>query len=390
MIRRLTLLTLAAAALAGCGAPALPGAAGAATAGRLGARGLSAEAVDALIAKAAVPAMPQVALGVQAVLRAPTDAYAQRGLGNLYGQAADRVLPTIPAEVDEAIWPRSMADFQKQYPAVTDPEVLAYVQGIADRITEANNQPKFKVFVSNVPWADAFNAGGHAMMLFTGLIVNMQDEAELAAIMGHEMAHGIRRHMVRGSVIRHAEAAATKRSAELNAPSEDDLALVASYIASLEPRQQNDADFVLSHLQDKIGAETLTHVRFAYNGVFARITGTRLMEDESDLIGTRMIAAAGYDPAGGVRVFDSWNIGVGTDQRYYDHTAPGSRSGALKETIARLALKGDDRGAERLAAIKAKLKPAALKAPAGKYVRPALAAGAGCYHGAPYQPITLN
>jgi predicted Zn-dependent protease len=376
--------------LAGCGAPALPGVAGVAAAGKLGARGLSPDAADQVITKATAAALPQVVLGVQAVLKAPSDAWAQRGLGNLYGQAMDRALPAIPAEVDEAKWPKAMAEFQKQYPAITDPEVLAYVQGIADRLAKASNQTTFKVFVSDVPWADAFNAGGHAMMVFSGLIVNLNDEAELASIMGHEMAHGLRRHMVRGNVGGRAQYAATQRSAELNQPSEGDLQLINSFIASLGPAQQADADFVLSHVQDKVGAETLGHLRFHYNSVFAQITSKREMEAESDQIGTRLAAAAGYDPMAGVRSFERFNLRADGDTRYYDHPAHGSRAAAMKETIARLGLKGDDRGAERLAAIKLKLTSAGRVAPADQYVRPAGAAGAGCYHGAPWQPVTLN
>jgi predicted Zn-dependent protease len=154
--------------------------------------------------------------------------------------------------------------------------------------------------------------------------------------------------------------------------------------------QQQDRDFVLSHIQGKVGAETQKNLEFALNDSFAQNAMGRDMEAEADKLGTRMLAAAGYDVYGLVRTFDRWNDRADGDTRYYSHPALGTRAGTIKNQIAKESLKGDDRGAERLAAIKLKLTSAGRVAPADQYVRPAGAAGAGCYHGAPWQPVTLN
>ena len=383
---RLLLTTLAAAVLTGCGAPALPtGATKAASAG-LGAKA-SPKEFAAVVAQATNATFERTTLGVTAVLRAPTDVVAQRGLANLYAQAIDKVLPVVDKSIDEALWPGTMADFQKQFPAVTDAEVQAYVDGIAARLAKAAGSKPFKVFVSHVPWADAFNAGGHAMMLFSELIRSgTADESELAAIMAHEIVHGIRRHALEARVMDLSSKAARHRVTQIHALGEEELTLASSHIAALPARTQQDSDAVLGHLTGKVGEDAMANVRFWLNDTFAVITLRRDNEAEADALGVRILAAAGYDPQGAVRVFERMNAHAAGDDRYYDHPPLGSRAGALKQIIAQRGLKGEDRGVERHQAIAARLAP---KAPGATeiYQPPAEAAGAGCVHGRPWQSI---
>jgi Zn-dependent protease with chaperone function len=388
--RKLAALVLAAAALAGCAAPTHPWAPQhqgiRAQAGEVNAKASPQEA-SAVIAAATNPTFDRTMLGIPAVLRAPTDVVAQRGLESLYGQAIEKALPTIDRSVDEAFWPGRMAEYLKQQPPVTDPEVQAYVDGIAARLAKAAGSKPFKVFIADTPRVDAFNSGGHAMMLFSGLIRDARDEAELAGVMAHEMVHGLRRHSVQGRVVALSQTAAARRVAQIHPLAEEETTLVDSYVASLPARMQQDPDAVLGHLAGKVGEDTMTNVRFWQNDLLATITVGRGMEAEADRLGVKIVAAAGYDPQGMVRVFERWNRRAPGDDRFYDHPPLGSRAGALKGQIAAEGLKGEDTGADRHAKIVERLKPASPVAASEVYAPPADAAGTGCIHGRPWKAL---
>lgn len=385
MIRRSLSLVAAALVIAGCGGPSLPGVGAGAAAGKIGAKSLTYRDIGAIIAAAAGDYTPLVSAGVPAVLKAPSDVTAQRGLQVLYDRVVDMALPEIDGQVDEELNVNVIGGVRRQYPEVNKPEVAAYVQGIADRLCKAAKVAPFKVFVLDVPMVNAFNAGGHAMVLFTPLVVEAADEAELAGVMAHEMAHGLARHAIKGSIQQHAGATATATTAQLHPFPKEENDLATAYLLTLPVWQQNDQDFVLGHLQGKVGAETQLNLQFQLNDMFAQMALGRDMEAEADKLGTRMLAAAGYDPYGLVRTFERWNSRADGDTRYYSHPALGSRAGACKGQIAKEGLKGDDRGLERHQAIVQLLKP---PAPAQGVVQlPKEIAGSGCFHGKPLQPL---
>ncbi len=370
--------------LAGCSSQAMPTAAS-----RLAASGLAAKAspkeANAVIAAATNQTFARTSLGITAVLRAPTDVVAQRGLESLYAQAIDKVLPAVDKSLDEAWHPTIMAEFQKQYPPVSDPEVQAYVDGIAARLAKAAGSAPFKVYVSQASVVNAFNAGGHAMMIYSETIrTGAADEAELASVMAHEMVHGLRRHAVHGRVMGLSEGAARHRVAQIHAIPEEEATLVDSYVASLPAPMQQDDDAVLGHLAGKVSPDTLVNVRFWLNDMFAVNTLRRANESEADRLGVRILAAAGYEPQAAVRIFERWNQRKPGDERYYSHPALGSRAGAIKQQIAADGLKGEDRGEERHKAIVARLTPVT-----GTEVvtPPAEIAGAGCLQGSPWQRL---
>jgi predicted Zn-dependent protease len=203
--------------------------------------------------------------------------------------------------------------------------------------------------------------------------------------MAHEMAHGLARHMLKGALTGVSGQFAAGKVAQLHQMPEGEPETAASFMLTLPVWQQQDRDFVLSHIQGKVGAETQKNLEFALNDSFAQNAMGRDMEAEADKLGTRMLAAAGYDVYGLVRTFDRWNDRADGDTRYYSHPALGTRAGTIKNQIAKESLKGDDRGAERHAAIVKLLTP---PAPAqGVVTVPALAAGVGCFHGEALQPV---
>lgn len=377
---------LAGTLLAGCGGPQAPSMTAAQVAAKkIGAKSLTMRDIDAIVTAAAGDYAPIVNGGIPAVLKAPSDVVAQRGLQVLYGSVIDQALPEIDWQIDEEVNVSIIGAERRKYPEVSKPEVAAYIQGIADRLCKAAKVSPFKVYVLDVPMVNAFNAGGHAMVLFTPLILEAKDEAELAGVMAHEMAHGLARHMLKGYIAGLSGATAAGKVAQLHPMPEGEPEMAQSYMLTLPLWQQQDQDFVLGHLQGKIGAETQKNLEFALNDTFAQSAMGRNMEAEADKLGTRMLAAAGYDPYGLSRTFERWNDRADGDTRYYSHPALGSRSGSVKGQIVKEGLKGDDRGLDRHAAIVKLLTP---PAPAQGVVQvPAIAAGSGCFHGEALQPV---
>lgn len=88
---------------------------------------------------------------------------------------------------------------KSRMPLVEDPEVTRYMQTILDRLSKnIPSQPfPFSINVIKNPSINAFATPGGYLFINTGLILAMEHEAEVAAVMSHEMAHITQRHIAR-------------------------------------------------------------------------------------------------------------------------------------------------------------------------------------------------
>lgn len=78
---------------------------------------------------------------------------------------------------------------------VVDPELTRYVQGVGNRLAAVSNRElpyEFQVINSSVPNAWALPGGKIAVN--RGLLYELNSEAELAAVLGHEIVHSAARH----------------------------------------------------------------------------------------------------------------------------------------------------------------------------------------------------
>jgi len=82
---------------------------------------------------------------------------------------------------------------------VDDPEVVSYVKGVVDRVA-ATLPPQPWTIQSAVVGQGSMNAfaipGGY-IYIFTGLILGVENEDELAAVISHELAHVTERHVAK-------------------------------------------------------------------------------------------------------------------------------------------------------------------------------------------------
>jgi beta-barrel assembly-enhancing protease len=76
---------------------------------------------------------------------------------------------------------------------VRDPVLHRYVSGIACRLA-GEHCPDLRVYIVRMPSFNATMAPNGMMQVWSGLLVRMTNEAQLAAVLGHEIGHYLARH----------------------------------------------------------------------------------------------------------------------------------------------------------------------------------------------------
>jgi predicted Zn-dependent protease len=86
-----------------------------------------------------------------------------------------------------------------QMPFVDDPEVVLYVNGVVERVGKALPAQPFPIrsaVVANNAM-NAFAIPGGYIYIFTGLILGVENEAQMAAVIAHELGHVTERHVAK-------------------------------------------------------------------------------------------------------------------------------------------------------------------------------------------------
>jgi predicted Zn-dependent protease len=88
---------------------------------------------------------------------------------------------------------------RSRFPLVDDPEVTGYVRAMVERLRQAMPPQPFpiQVYVVRNPAMNAFAAPGGNLFVFTGMILGVESESELAGVLAHELAHVSQRHIAR-------------------------------------------------------------------------------------------------------------------------------------------------------------------------------------------------
>lgn len=149
-----------------------------------------------------------------------------------------------------------------------DPAVQAYINEVGQKLAVVSDRKlpyEFKVLNSGVP--NAWALPGGKIAINRGLLVEMSSEAELAAVLGHEIVHAAARHGARGYT----------RGMLLQG------GVLAAAVATSGEKYSN-----VAQLGATIGAQ-LINTRYG-----------RDAERESDRYGMTYMSRAGYDPQGAV------------------------------------------------------------------------------------------
>lgn len=158
---------------------------------------------------------------------------------------------------------------KSRLPIIEDPEVKGYIQDITTRlIATAPPQPfDFEVNVLRSDQINAFCSPGGYLFVFTGLIIAMENESEVAGVMAHELAHGTQRHI----------AGRIERSQVIG---------LASMLLALGGMFMG---------KDARGAGMAAPLAA---GQAAMLEYSRQDEAEADQVGLNYLVKAGYDPKG--------------------------------------------------------------------------------------------
>jgi len=188
----------------------------------------------------------------------------------------------------------------------TDAQQLQRVRTIANRLivptvtfrTDAASW-KWEVNVQDSAEVNAYCMPGGKIMVFKGLIskLNATDD-ELAAVMGHEIAHALREH-------------GRERMSEAYVQQIGMFGLAALVGATAKDEQKAAATMEIASLVTTIGL-TLPH--------------SREQEREADRMGLELAARAGYDPQAAVSLWRKMTAAGGAKQPEFLSTHPSGES----------------------------------------------------------------
>lgn len=207
-------------------------------------------------------------------------------------------------EQDVELGAKAAAEVRQQMPLVQDQQVEAYVQRIGQRLVQAIpaqfQHPGFHYTfqVVNASDINAFALPGGPMFVNRGMIAAAHDEGEVAGVMAHELSH---------VALRHGTAQATKATPyEIGA-------LAGAIIGSV--------------VGGAAGSVISQGTQFGLGAAFLRFS--REYEKQADILGSHIMAAAGYNPVDLANMFqtiEKQGGGSGGPQWLSDHPDPGNRS----------------------------------------------------------------
>jgi len=153
-----------------------------------------------------------------------------------------------------------------------DPEVNDYIQSIGSRIAAQAQEggQRFHFFLVQDPSINAFALPGGFIGINAGLLTATANEAQLASVLAHEIAHVTQRHIARS----------------IRAQGRQSLASAAAILAAiLIGATTGSADVAQAGIAIAQGTAAQQRINF-----------TRSNEYEADRIGIAFLAAAGFDP----------------------------------------------------------------------------------------------
>jgi len=211
---------------------------------------------------------------------------------------------------------RQYQEITRFYGVYEDQTVQDYVNAIGQRVARHSDMPdmEWHFTVLDDGSINAFTTGGGYVYVFRGLLAYMNSEAELAGVIGHEIAHVTRRHVAKGQ----------GRSVMANV-----LAMGAAILTG------NSAVADLANI-----------------GAAAWVQGYgREAESEADRYGMQYMVRAGYDPLAMGAMFQTLKAqetfemasarAEGREPRVYhgvfsDHPAPDARAAAAARNAAQI------------------------------------------------------
>ena len=215
---------------------------------------------------------------------------------------------------DKEIGRQSAAEVEAQMPILRDSSIQSYVSAVGKRLARyAPGDFTYQFKVVNTSDINAFALPGGYMYVNRGLIEAAKNEGQLAGVMAHEMAH---------VALRHGTNQASKAYM-----GQAGLGILGGLIGGRKESTQR--------VVGAVGG-------FGMNALFLKFSRTD--ETQADIVGSQMMAKAGYDPEDMIEFFDllrsqqSGNPGK-VQQFFSSHPPPADRAARIREERKHLAVR---------------------------------------------------
>src|SRR5205085_2498503 len=232
---------------------------------------------------------------------------------------------------DVKVGRQAAAEVEQQMPLLRDSEVENYISTIGNRLVAAIPQefqhPEFRYYfrVVNASDINAFALPGGPMYVNRGMIEAARTEGELAGVMAHELSH---------VALRHGTAQATK-------------AQKYSILAG-----------VLGIGGAILGGPAVGQLGQAAVGAYF-LKFSREYETEADVLGSQIMARAGYDPRDLARMFqiiEQQGGSRGAPTFLSDHPSPANRYARINQEAQYLRVENPVRDTREFERIQARLR----------------------------------
>ncbi len=188
----------------------------------------------------------------------------------------------LPDKDLDSLGARTYSELLKREPECKDPKINEFVQTVAGRVSKAAeglDRPGFdwKILVVEKDIPNAFVLPGGKIVVYTGILPFVKNEAGLAAVIGHEIGHAVARH------------GGERLSQQLAIQGVS--ALGSELFKDKEGKLDNQTKAVIGAL----GLGATVGVILPYS---------RTHELEADRIGQLYMAKAGYDPQESIQLWE--------------------------------------------------------------------------------------
>ena len=185
---------------------------------------------------------------------------------------------TIPPAQDNALGLEAMKQVREQAPIIKKGPMADRIRRIGHQIAAISDRPdmEWEFILIDEPVLNAWALPGGKVAVYRKMAEAFDSDAELAAILGHEVSHAVLRH----------GAEQVSRAQAQN--------LAIAGLAVLVGTQVEDQELQQAALV--LGS--------AAAAGFVQLPHSRQMELEADHVGTLYMARAGYDPRAAVQVWE--------------------------------------------------------------------------------------
>jgi len=183
---------------------------------------------------------------------------------------------------------------------ITDPQITGYLQNLIGTVGGPAAKD-FRIYLARIPDFNAMMFPTGFAVVFSGLLLRMRNEAQLAGVIAHESGHFLRSHMIR---------------------------------SWRDQRRKTDIFSIGAMLAGIGGAGAGVYlgdyVQLAQLGtILSLFQYSRAMEAEADAMGAKLIAETGYPP---IEMANIWQQLIGEEEASARYRGKRRRRGSLFDT----------------------------------------------------------